>query len=134
MVAAQIPTPPALPPDKPQAIVVVVGQLGDAEVRALLSATGWEGAILEEAVRVFCGYGNSRFPSGESRCIPSAIGDRGNSLGLAQLNGATWAPYCGVTQAALFDAETNLRCARAVYQYDLDRGHAPWTQWTIKPW
>jgi hypothetical protein len=108
-------------------------QLSDAEIRALLSATGWDGALLEEAVRVFCGYGNARFPNGESRCIPSASGDRGNSLGLAQLNGATWAPYCGVTQAALFDAETNLWCARKVYQYDIDRGHAPWAQWSVKP-
>jgi hypothetical protein len=108
-------------------------QLSDAEIRALLSATGWDGALLEEAVRVFCGYGNERWPNGESRCIPSASGDRGNSLGLAQLNGATWAPYCGVTQAALFDAETNLWCARKVYQYDIDRGHAPWAQWSVKP-
>lgn len=110
------------------------GTLTEGEIRAALGLTGWDGVDLEEAVRVFCGFGNrSGFLSGESRCSPFAVGDSGRSLGIAQLNGATWAPYCGVTVEALMDFMENLRCARKVFQYDIDRGQPRWTQWSVKP-
>lgn len=110
------------------------GQLSEAEMRALLAEAGWEDALIPEALAVFCGINNrSGFPRGESGCSPGAVGDSGNSLGLAQLNGDTWAPYCGVPRAALIDALTNLQCARKVYQYDIDRAYGAWNQWTVKP-
>lgn len=113
---------------------LIAGQLTEAEMRVLLAEAGWEDALIPEALAVFCGINNrSGHPRGESGCNPGAVGDSGNSLGLGQLNGDTWAPYCGVPREALMDALTNLRCARKVYQYDIDRGYARWKQWTVKP-
>ena len=110
------------------------GQLTEAEAIAVLEAAGWPTELIPQALAVFCGIGNqSGFPRGESGCSPGAVGDSGRSLGFAQLNGATWAPYCGITEEMLMDVLENARCAWQVYNYDLSRGQAAWTQWTVKP-
>ena len=103
-------------------------------IRDVLLEAGWPVELHDQALAVFCGIGNRRWPNGESNCNPAAIGDNGASLGFAQLNAATWAPYCGVSPEALLDLFTNVACAWKVYQYDIGRGQAPWTQWSVKPW
>lgn len=110
------------------------GSLSEDEATAILETAGWPAELIPQALAVFCGINNqSGFPNGESRCQPGAVGDGGNSLGWAQLNGATWAPYCGITQEQLLDAQENAHCSWKVFNYDLDRGQAPWTQWSVKP-
>ena len=110
-------------------------QLTEAQARGALAVTGWPMDLHDQAVSVFCGIGNLRWPSGESNCSPHAVGDGGNSLGFAMLNWATWAPYCGVTaEALLADLHVNLACAYQVYLYDINRGYQPWNQWQVKPW
>ena len=126
------PTVSVAPP--PYAVLDTSVQLTEAQAREALTATGWPGELHTQALAVFCGIGNARFPSGESNCSPHAMGDGGNSLGFAQLNAATWAPYCGVTPEMLMDLHVNLACAYQVYLYDIGRGHAPWSQWSVKPW
>ena len=102
-------------------------------MRDVLAAAGWPAELHDQALSVACGIGNRRYTSGESGCRPGAVGDSGRSLGLFQLNGATWGRYCGVSQDALLDAVVNASCAYRVYLYDVDRGQPAWTQWSVKP-
>lgn len=71
---------------------------------------------------------------GESSWSPGALGDSGASVGLFQLNRETWSRYCGVPPESLEHPVVNTRCAWLTYNYDLERGQAPWTQWSIRPW
>ena len=109
-------------------------QLNEAQARHALTITGWPLELHEDALKVFCGWNNFRFPNGESNCSPGAVGDSGNSLGFAQLNAATWAPYCGLAREELMELEKNLTCAYQVYLYDIAKGYQPWNQWSVKPW
>lgn len=107
--------------------------LTEAQMRAVLAQT-WPVELHGQALAVACGVGNVRWPAGESTCLPGAIGDQGRSFGLFQLNWATWAPYCGMSPETLLDAVGNAACAYQVYLYDIERGHDPWGQWSVKPW
>lgn len=99
--------------------------LTEPEMLALLHAEGWPIHLIQAAMRVAWG---------ESRWSPGAVGDGGRSLGLFQLNAATWAPYCGITADSLLDAATNARCAWQVYQYDVARHEGDgWYAWSVKP-
>lgn len=100
------------------------GQLTEAEVIAVLRAAQWPEGLIPEALAVaWC----------ESRWSPYASGDGGNSLGLFQLNVATWFRYAGEDPALWSDPVVNARVAWATYQYDIGRGYAPWKQWSCKP-
>lgn len=98
------------------------GRLSEAEVRALARQAGWPESTLNELVQVaWC----------ESRYDPAATNGPAIS-GLMQLH-RMWFDYAGTDLGLWSDPLVNLRVARAVYQYDIDRGHAPWTQWECKP-
>ncbi len=69
-----------------------------------------------------------------------AVGDEGRSLGLHQLNWATWAPealrrgYIEEDELDLWaDPVVNTRVALAVVEYDLDHGYDAYAQWTCQP-
>lgn len=100
------------------------GSLTEAEVREVLTEAGWPAELHDEALAVaWC----------ESRWSPYAVGDGGNSLGLFQLNVATWFRYAGENPALWADPLVNARTALATYYYDLGRGYEPWKQWSCKP-
>jgi hypothetical protein len=79
----------------------------------------------------------------ESRCNPTAHNGRDpntGSFGLMQINGY-WCRGGGLRNLgwgsgnhcpAMFDPATNLRAARAIADYDLERGRCPWTQWSTR--
>lgn len=50
-----------------------------------------------------------------------------NDAGLMQINVPTWGPFFGLTAEQLFDPETNMKCARVVY----DRAGGSWRPWTV---
>jgi hypothetical protein len=75
----------------------------------------------------------------ESRCTPTVHNTSdpsGGSIGLMQTN-CGWRGYLknlGILETCqdLFDPLTNLTAARAIVQYDLDKGRCPWKQWATK--
>lgn len=79
--------------------------------------------------------------NGQCYCT-AKVGDSGRALGAFQLHWySTWAPYAlriGRLWPGDYDGwahpVVNAIVAYATYQYDLGRGHAPFTQWTQKPW
>lgn len=100
------------------------GQLGEPQLREVLTLAGWPESLHDEAVAVVrC----------ESNFRPGAVGDGGASVGLFQLNKATWFPYAGEDAEMWADPVTNARVAWATYNYDLARGYVPWKQWTCRP-
>ena len=75
----------------------------------------------------------------ESRCNPAAFNGRdpsGGSRGIMQVNGSwrSWLRDRGIITHVtdLHDPLTNMRAARAIVQYDRDRGRCSWTQWSTK--
>lgn len=93
-------------------------------MRQVLATAGWPESLHGEALAVsWC----------ESRWSPGAVGDGGASVGLFQLNKATWFPYAGEDPAMWGDPVVNARVAWATYNYDIGRGYAPWKQWTCQP-
>jgi hypothetical protein len=75
----------------------------------------------------------------ESRCNPAAFNGRdpsGGSRGIMQVNGSwrTWLRDRGIITRVedLHDPLTNFRAARAIVQYDRDRGRCSWTQWSTR--
>lgn len=100
------------------------GSLSDGEARAVLGVAGWPEGLHDAALRVaWC----------ESKWSPYAVGDGGASVGWFQLNQATWFPYAGEDIELWADPLVNARVAWATYLYDIDRGYAPWAQWSCKP-
>lgn len=98
--------------------------LTEADMRAILTATGWPVELHDQALTIaWC----------ESRYRPGAVGDGGNSLGLFQLNKDTWFTYAGEDPEQWADPLVNARVAWATYQYDIGRGYVPWKQWSCKP-
>lgn len=90
-------------------------------MRALLVAAGFDGELLEQALRVaWC----------ESRYRPGA--SNGRDFGLFQLD-PLWAAWAGVPVEALFDPLTNARVARLVVDYDRATGGPDWRQWQCSP-
>lgn len=78
----------------------------------------------------------------ESRCRASAKGynKRPNGevwsvdVGLAQVNNYSWISYLrklGIAQTSddLLHPRTNLRAAKALYDYSKSKGYSPWHQW-----
>lgn len=99
-------------------------QLSQQEMRFALAMAGWPEELHEQALSVSWQ---------ESRWSPEAVGDGGRSLGLFQLNAATWAPYCGVPAEWLLEPLTNAWCALRVYEYEQARGYPAWSNWSVKP-
>ena len=100
------------------------GQLTEAEMRALLAEAGWPAELIPQALAVsWC----------ESKWSPGAIGDSGRSVGLFQVNAATWFPYAGEDASQWADPLVNARVAWRTYQYDIGRGYESWRQWSCKP-
>jgi hypothetical protein len=100
------------------------GSLTEAEMRAVLTVAGWPEELLAEALTVaWC----------ESKWSPNAVGDGGASVGLFQLNVATWFTYAGEDPEMWADPLTNARVAWAVMGYDAGRGYERWRQWSCKP-
>jgi len=121
---------PVLTPE-PTAVHPWPAQLTEADIDAVLELAGWPRELWAEARAVVCGIGNqSGFPWGESNCHPASR--NGESLGLFQL-WSGWFPYFGEDVSQWDDPVVNARTAWKVYQYDLGRGQAPWTQWSVKP-
>ena len=100
------------------------GSLTEAEMRAVLAEAGFDGTLLEEALRVAWG---------ESRWSPYAVGDSGRARGLFQLHADPWARYCGIAPEALHDARENAKCALMVLGYEQSRGYQRWANWSVKP-
>lgn len=102
-----------------------------------LTAAGWPDHLLVAAASVaWC----------ESRYRPGDIGDHGKAYGLFQIHqhqnpdGSVawgWWQYFDLISYWLdglwADPVHNAKVAYMIYQYDIDRGYAPWTQWTCKP-
>jgi len=90
-------------------------------MRQVLYSSGWPEELLSQALAVsYC----------ESKWSPGASGDSGRSLGLFQLNIATWFPYAGEDPALWADPLVNARVALKTYGYDIARGYEPWRQWS----
>jgi hypothetical protein len=118
------PTPIPTPTPVPTPYVPHDRVLTEVELVYLLRSTGWAEHVIAPATRVAWG---------ESSWRPWIINSIGCCYGLFQLHAGTWAPYCGVTKQALLDPWVNASCAWKVYNYDLSKGYAPWTQWEVKP-
>jgi len=80
----------------------------------------------------------------ESRCRPSAKGLNkradgtvwSTDLGLSQINNYSWVTYLrnlGIIKMSddLLHPRTNLRAAKALYDYSKSKGYSPWYQWRI---
>lgn len=78
----------------------------------------------------------------ESRCNPAAKGLNKNAYGkvwsidrgLMQINDYSWVTYLRnqriiKTSDDLYNPRTNLRAAKALYDYSVSRGYTPWAQW-----
>ena len=118
---------PTLAPVDPPTVHAASGggdSLTEAEMVVLLRDTGWPEEVIPQALAV--AWCESRFSSG-------AVGDSGRSVGIFQLNKATWFGYAGEDPEMWADAHVNARTALRTYWYDLDRGYAPFNQWSCKP-
>ena len=102
----------------------------DRESFYLLAITvGFErGHVIEEAYRVACGGGSTRF--GESACTPSIT--NGHHIGLFQLDPG-WAEFCGTDPWTLYYPAVNLHCTRQILLYEESRGLPRWSHWQVQP-
>ncbi len=96
-------------------------------------------------VSIEAGFARSDWPAvgiiawRESRCNPAAFNGRdpsGGSRGIMQVNGSwrRWLRDQGILWdiTELHDPFTNFRAARAIVQYDRDRGRCDWQQWSTR--
>lgn len=91
-------------------------------VKAWARQAGWPESTLDAVVAVaWC----------ESSHRPGVT--NGIAYGLMQVV-PLWFSYAGVPFSQWTDPVANLRVAYAAYNYDLNRGYAPWTQWQCKPY
>lgn len=103
-------------------IIAGGGQYAPSVIRAWAREAGWPESTLDQVVAVaWC----------ESRHIPTAT--NGIAYGLMQVV-PLWFGYAGYSFSQWQDPMVNLKVALAAYQYDLNRGYTPWTQWQCKPW
>lgn len=138
---------PAPAPTPPPAIAPLPGPAVTAasvealDVRAVLERAGWPADVIPAAMRVVACESGGRADSASTR-YQDASGMWHQDLGLFQLHqtwypdgtpGWGWHSVYGAPLDLWADAEANARLALRVYQYDIDRGHAPWYQWTCKP-
>jgi len=89
---------------------------------------GYPPEIAEEAYRVACGGGSTRW--GESGCHPDITS--GPHYGLLQIRGE-WATYCGVDEWTLTSPSVNLACGLMILEYEQSIGVEPWHNWAVKP-
>lgn len=96
--------------------------LSEDEIRMLARAAGWPEHTLGELLEVaWC----------ESTYNPMAM--NGQAIhGLMQVH-TLWFNYSGLPRSQWSNALVNLQVALAAYNYDLQQGHAPWTQWQCRP-
>lgn len=96
--------------------------LSAGEVRTLARAAGWPESRLGEVVQVArC----------ESTFNPAAR--NGSSIrGLMQLH-TMWFSHAGISLSRWSDPLANLQVALSVFNYDIERGNPPWTQWECRP-
>lgn len=88
-----------------------------------LKAGGWPEHLIRQAQsRVFC----------ESRNDPGAISPNGLYKGLFGLS-SMWFAYAGEDPEQWDNPIINARVAWVTYNYDLNQGQEPWTQWQCKP-
>lgn len=91
------------------------------EVRIIATVAGWPDELLDDVAEVaWC----------ESRNDPLAV--NGSFRGLMQLY-SLWFDYGGIDPALWADPVVNMRAALVAYQYDMDHGYQPWTQWQCRP-
>lgn len=110
------------------------GLLTRDEVIGVLTEGEWESWLIGEALSVsFCESGYTDPVTGVKYWNPNAVGDGGRSVGLFQLNKATWFRYAGTDAGQWNVPVVNAITARATYQYDIDRGYERWHQWSCKP-
>lgn len=108
------------------------------EFMAILSIAGWDelGQDLKDQAWYVASCESGARLNGE--CIGPRYwadwGDGGRSVGFFQIQCATWCPYLGITEAQLKEPATNAWAARKIIEYDRERGHEDWNQWTVKPW
>ncbi len=96
-------------------------QAREKAVLFALAASPWPSELHAQVLSVsFC----------ESSWRPGA--ENGISYGLLQLT-PLWFTYYGVLFSGWADIHVNLALAWQVYNYDLERGQAPWNQWSCKP-
>ena len=99
-------------------------QLTSDQVRQVLADVGTPPEWVEALVAIsWC----------ESKQSPAAIGDQGNSVGMWQVNRATWFPYAGEDSERWADPHVNARVALSVARYSIARGRSPWEQWSCQP-
>lgn len=101
-----------------------------ASVTPVLIAAGWPEYLWQQAIQVV---------ACESGGVPEKVGDGGDSVGLFQIGRSrpgwqAWFHYFGLPEEGWEDPVYNATVALKVYNYDIDRGQPPWTQWTCKPW
>lgn len=88
------------------------------------SQAGWEPELVPELRKVvFC----------ESTFRPDVVSSNGLWFGLMQIS-AFWFDVMDYPFEKWSDPLVNLRVGRLIYQYDIDKGQAPWSQWGCKPW
>lgn len=88
-----------------------------------LEKGGWQSHMLLQASSVtFC----------ESRNNPHAHNPDGPALGLFGLD-PLWFSYAGEDVNQWADPVVNSRVALATYNYDIQKGQEPWSQWSCKP-
>lgn len=117
--------------------------LTEAELLAALTAAGWPTDLLPAARNVSACESSYVDPVTNTRYWrASAVGDSGRSFGIFQIqqhgfDSWGWFRYYGLiphwAAGKWADPVFNARVALMIYNYDLDRGNAPWTQWTCKP-
>lgn len=95
--------------------------LTEDEVKRLATAAGWPAGRLNEVAEVaMC----------ESTYNPLAT--NGVIRGLMQVH-PMWFDYAGVPLDQWADPLVNLQVALVVFEYDLQNGNPPWTQWECRP-
>lgn len=116
--------PPLAPPPRQTMEVAAAAQLSEAEMNRVLELGGWPYELVVQAKAVaWC----------ESRWSPGSEGGSDNvSFGLFRL-WLGWFEHSGLPRSMWADPVTNAKAAYGAYRYDIDRGLAPWTQWTCKP-
>jgi hypothetical protein len=121
--ATPVPLPTATPVPLPQPNVQAA-TYHDGTLQDWLIAAGWPGPLLLEATAVaLC----------ESGGRPDAYNQSSGVYGLFQLWGG-WFTYFGYDLNQWSNPVVNAAVAYNTYQYDIQRGQAPWQQWQCKPW
>lgn len=102
--------------------------LDEEEIGRLMLHAGFSAEEVEagkKVVRCESGFG-------KDGSFPFTEGDGGRSFGVFQIYATSWTEHCDAAVASLYDPLENAKCARRIYEYDLERGNSAWWQWTCK--